>query len=193
MEPHCSIWRGKHDCDGCELKALCCPKVPSRRCPVVRWDRVPRRGVTGAVGHRVRRQEPGRSAGDSRKADSGIIAQRRDGFQCYVAGPLDGPFIVLFEQDRAYEANDRVFVGEDADHLGAPLDLAVETFDRVSRVQFGPMLWWECHVGEHIGLGLVEEAGKLGQLGAELVGDLAPLGCCGIGVVLGERCGDEGG
>jgi hypothetical protein len=55
------------------------------------------------------------------------------------------------------------------------------------------MLWWECHVGEHIDLGLVEEAGKLGQLGAELVGDLAPPGCCGLGVVLGERCGDEGG
>ena len=23
----------KHDCDGCELKALCCPKVPFRRIP----------------------------------------------------------------------------------------------------------------------------------------------------------------
>jgi len=23
----------KHDCDGCELKALCCPKVPFRRVP----------------------------------------------------------------------------------------------------------------------------------------------------------------
>lgn len=49
------------------------------------------------------------------------------------------------------------------------------------------------HVGEHIGLGLVEEAGKFGQLGAELVGDLAPLGSRGLGVVLGKRCGDEGG
>src|SRR4051812_31608942 len=49
------------------------------------------------------------------------------------------------------------------------------------------------HVGEHISLGLVEEAGKFGQLGAELVGDLAPLGSRGLGVVLGKRCGDEGG
>jgi hypothetical protein len=52
------------------------------------------------VGHRVRRQEPGLSAGDSRKADCWIIAQRRDCFQCHVAGTLDRPFIVLFEQHR---------------------------------------------------------------------------------------------
>jgi len=49
-----------------------------------------------------------------------------------------------------------------------------------------------CHVGENIGLSLVEEAGMPGQLGAELVGNLAPLRCCGLGVVLGERSGDEG-
>ena len=47
------------------------------------------------------------------------------------------------------------------------------------------MLRRDCHVGEHIGLGLVEEAGKLGQLGTELVGDLAPLGASGLGIVLG--------
>jgi hypothetical protein len=33
----------------------------------------------------------------------------------------------------------------------------------------------ERHVGEHIGLGLVKEAGKLGQLGAELVGEQLAL------------------
>jgi hypothetical protein len=41
----------------------------------------------------------------------------------------DGPFIILFEQDRADEANDGIFVGEDADHLGPPLGLAVEPLD----------------------------------------------------------------
>jgi hypothetical protein len=35
------------------------------------------------------------------KADGGIITQRCDGFQGHVAAALDGPFIVLFEQDRA--------------------------------------------------------------------------------------------
>jgi hypothetical protein len=67
------------------------------------------------VAHRVRRHWPGWSAGDCRKADGGINAQR--------AAALDGPFIVLFDQDRADEANKSVFVGEDADDLGASLDL----------------------------------------------------------------------
>ena len=83
--------------------------------------------------------------------------------------------------------------GEDTDHLGAPLDLAVEAFDRVGRVQLGPMLGRERHVGEHIGLGLVEEAGKLGQLGPELICDLPPLRLRGFGIVLSECGGDEGG
>ena len=99
----------------------------------------------------------------------------------------------MFEQDRAYEANDGLLVGEDADHLGPPLDLAVEALDRVGRVQLGSMLRREGHVGEHIDLGLVEEAGKLGQLGAELVGNLPPLRSCGLGILLGKRGGNEGG
>jgi hypothetical protein len=70
------------------------------------------------VGHRIRRHGPGRSAGDRRKADGGIIAQRRDGFQRHVAGTLDRPFVVLLEQDRTDETNDRVLVGEDADDFG---------------------------------------------------------------------------
>lgn len=53
------------------------------------------------------RQEPGRSAGDLRKADGWIIAQGRGGFQRHVAVALDGPLIVLFEQDRSDEADDR--------------------------------------------------------------------------------------
>jgi hypothetical protein len=50
-------------------------------------------------GHRVRRHGPDPSAGDSREADGRIITQRRDGFQCHVTGALDGPLIVLLEQD----------------------------------------------------------------------------------------------
>jgi hypothetical protein len=47
-----------------------------------------------------------------------IIAQARDGFQGPVAATLDGPFVVLFEQNCADEANNGVLVGEDADNLG---------------------------------------------------------------------------
>ena len=106
-----------------------------------RWlDRVPWRGVADVLGHRALRHGPDRSAGDCRQADDGIIAQGRDGFQRHVAGALDGPFVVLFEQDGADEADDGGLVGEDADDLGAPLDLAVEALERIGRVQLGAVL-----------------------------------------------------
>jgi hypothetical protein len=44
-------------------------------------------------------------------------------------------------------------LGEDADYIGAQL-LAIETLDRVGRVQLGPVLRRERHVSEHVGLGL---------------------------------------
>ena len=40
----------------------------------------------------------------------------------------DRPLVVLFGQDRPHQADDRGAVGEDADHLGAAADLAVEPF-----------------------------------------------------------------
>ena len=98
-----------------------------------------------AAGHRIRRHGPGRSAGDCRKADGWIIAQGRDGFQRHVAGALNRPFIVLLEQDRTDETNDGFLIGEDADHFGSPLDLAIKALDRIGGVQFGPMRHREAH------------------------------------------------
>ena len=40
-----------------------------------------------------------------------------------------GPFVVLFGQRRADEADDGGPVGEDADDVGAAADLAVESLD----------------------------------------------------------------
>ena len=65
------------------------------------------------------------------QADDGIIAQGRDSFQRHVACSLHSPLIVLFEQDCADQTDDGVLVGEDADDVGASLDLAVEPFERV--------------------------------------------------------------
>jgi hypothetical protein len=43
--------------------------------------------------------------------------------RCYFPpGALNRPFIVLLEQDRTDETNDRFLVGKDADHFGTPLD-----------------------------------------------------------------------
>jgi hypothetical protein len=64
-----------------------------------------------SAGRRVRRQESGRSAGDSRKANGWIIALWRDSFQRHVKGPLDGPFIVCANQSKM--AWDAAAVGAD--------------------------------------------------------------------------------
>jgi hypothetical protein len=68
-----------------------------------------------------------------------------------------------------------MLVGEDADDVGAPLDLAVEALDWVDTVQLGTMWSGEGHLGQHIGFSLIPERGELGQLGTRLVGDPAPL------------------
>ena len=55
-----------------------------------------------------------------------------------------------------------------------------------------PMLSREVHIGQHVVLGLVHEAGKFRQLGSELIGDPAPLRPGGLGALLGEGGGHEG-
>jgi hypothetical protein len=42
-------------------------------------------------------------------------------------------FIILFQQDGADEACNRRLIGEDADDVGTPLDLAIESLDRTRR------------------------------------------------------------
>ena len=54
-----------------------------------------------------------------------------------------GQFVVLLGQDGADEADDRVPVGEDADHVGAAADLLVEPFVGVVRPDLPPDLLGE--------------------------------------------------
>ena len=93
-----------------------------------------------------------------RQADGDSIAQRGDGFQRHVAGALDGPFVVLLEQEGADEVEDGGFVRENPDDIAATLDLAVQPLERVCAVQFGAVLGGEVHVGENICLGIVHQA-----------------------------------
>jgi hypothetical protein len=104
------------------------------------------------------------------------MAQRRDSLKAHAAGALNGPLIVLLEEDGADEANDGVVVREDADHFCPALDPAVEALDRVRAVQLGAMLLGEGHVGQHVGLGMVHDGGELRHLGPDLIGHAAPLG-----------------
>ena len=59
------------------------------------------------------------------QADGWSIAYRGDGLQRHVARSLGGPLIGLLEEERADEPDDGGFVGKDANHIGAALDLAV--------------------------------------------------------------------
>src|SRR6266550_9249596 len=83
-------------------------------------------------------------------------------------------------------------IGEDADDLAAPLDLAIEPLERVGAVQLGAMLGREAHVGQHVCLGLIHQRRELGDARPGLVCDLAPLLSRRDGVVLGEGGADPG-
>ena len=96
--------------------------------------------------------------------DDRIIAQRRDCFQAHVAAALHLPFIVLLEQQCADEARDGRLVGEDADHISAPLDLAVEALERIYGMDFRSGILRESHEGEHVGFRLVHQRGELRHL-----------------------------
>jgi hypothetical protein len=93
---------------------------------------------------------------------AGSSPKRSDGFQCHVASTLAGPLLILLEQHRADQTGDSVLIGKDADHFGPAVGLAVDAFERVVRVlpdRLTPMCGRETHVGEHVGLGLIQEAG----------------------------------
>ena len=55
------------------------------------------------------------------------------------------------------------------------------------------MLSREAHVGQHVGLGLIHQGGKLADPRPGLIGDLAPLLACGLGIVLGKGSADPRG
>ena len=74
---------------------------------------------------------PDRSSGQIGQPDQRIIADGGNAFQSDVAGALDSPFVILFEQNGADQADDGGLVGEDTDNLGASLDLVDRPFDGI--------------------------------------------------------------
>ena len=90
-------------------------------------DRAPERGVGPGSLIRFSGRSGQWSGGHSGQADDGIVAERGDGFQRHVSRPLNGPFVVLLEQYRTDKSRNRFLVWKYTHHLGAPLDLAVNT------------------------------------------------------------------
>jgi hypothetical protein len=107
----------------------------------------------------------------------------------------DQPLVVLFQQQHPGQPQQRGVVGEDADHVGAPADLAVGP---------APAGWWSA-TSTSAGLGRRRRpagqprrpraSGPPWERGAELVGDLAePLASLsgrGGGEDLADRAGDQ--
>ena len=67
--------------------------------------------------------------------ESALGAYRRGDRLLGEVAAADEPFVVLFDQQRAGEADQRGVVGEDADDVGAAADLAVDALERVGRAQ----------------------------------------------------------
>jgi hypothetical protein len=105
------------------------------------------------------------SGGHGWQLDDRIMAQGRDGFQAHVPSALDRPFIILFEQERADEPRDGLLVREDADDIGAPLDLAVETLDRIDGVDFRTGSFGKLMKASTSALAASMSAASLGTLG----------------------------
>lgn len=63
--------------------------------------------------------------------------------------PFSLPLVMDLDQHRADQAQDRIRIGEDADYVCPPLDLGIQPFQRIGRVDARPMLSGEGHVGQH--------------------------------------------
>ncbi len=66
---------------------------------------------------------------------TGSSATGGDCLKVHVAGALDGPLVVLLEEDGPDETGDGGLVGEDAEDLSAALDLSVDLLERVGGVE----------------------------------------------------------
>src|SRR3954449_10437656 len=71
------------------------------------------------------------------------------------------PFVALLGEHGADQADQRVAVGKDADHVGAPADLAVEPLAGVVGPDLPPDLFGKGGEGEHVGASGLHVLGRL--------------------------------
>jgi hypothetical protein len=86
---------------------------------------------------------------------------------------LQLPLVILFQQYRADQSNDRCFVGEYADDIGPALHLLVQPFQRVCAVQLGAVLSGEVEMRQNIGLAVIDERGELRPFLPQLIRHVA--------------------
>ena len=76
--------------------------------------------------------------------------------------------VVLFDAEHPGEPDQRAVVGEDADDIGAPADLAVEALEWVGRSELAPVRGRERVEGQDVGLGVLEHRGDLAEPAVEV-------------------------
>lgn len=67
------------------------------------------------------------------------MGQFSHGHQTKVVSLSSLPFIIDPHQDQASQANNRWLIGKLADHIRPTLDLFVKAFQRIGRIDAGPM------------------------------------------------------
>jgi hypothetical protein len=76
-------------------------------------------------------------------------------------------------QHCADQSGDSAFIGEDADDIGRSPYLLVQAFQRVRRMDLGPVLGGEVHVCQYVGLAIVDECSELRPFHPKLVGHMS--------------------
>ena len=97
------------------------------------------------------------------------------------AAALQVPFLLLLQQLASHQPCDRGVVGEDADHVGAALDLLVEALERVGAPDLAPVLLGEVQERQHIVTGGLHHRHGGWELLAQHRGDPLPVGAHLIG------------
>jgi hypothetical protein len=87
-----------------------------------------------------------------------------------------GPFVVLFGQDGADEADQGIAAGEDPDDIGAAADLAVQPLLRVVGPDLPPEFLGEAGERQHVRAGCLQVLSHLGQLVLHGVDEAVVLG-----------------
>ena len=68
------------------------------------------------------------------------MGQFTHGLQTEVAAISSLPLVIDLDQDRACQTKDRRLIRKHTDHIRSALDLLVEAFQRIGRIDAGPML-----------------------------------------------------
>ncbi len=124
-----------------------------------------------------------------RRADHGRAARW---FRASCSGRAGPPIIVLFEQQCTGQADDRLLVRKGADDVAAPIDIAIEPFERIGAVQLGTARDQGVHM-RHVRLRLFHQGGEFRDICPCLVGKSRATACGCSGGVLRESGADPGG